>query len=472
MKRLFLGFLSFLFLTFAACGSKDTALPPYGQGNREDFEQFLTEIEPKEDPWTEEELQTYDSYLQPETFAHVFSEEEIQELAKRKKNPKTVTAQQTVEDVTLAFDLLAYGYGGYHYFGGDEVFYPIRDSILAELKTKDTVKTNDLWELLWESLSPVIIDRHFHIATKQSRDAIYEREYAQSTYFVRDLYFDDPTDVDSQYVKRTIGPDGALTYCLAAVCLNPDTLPTTMTIEGVTHNLSWQLARPMAHSDFTLARVYSETTVADGQLPVLRLFSFDGSEKKLNEFAATGTSYREKPLFVLDLRGNPGGNDGYAHTWMKNFCEKNITEKELWSKKVSTCYTTVYGGFVNSQGGVWRTSRSDGTLWRTDNLVFVLIDDNTSSSGESFTNMLTLGKQVVLVGTNTNGCLNFGNAYELYLPNTGIELRFGANCCFYQSLEHTDGIGYSPDLWVEPEDSLDAVVRLCNYYGLYGENGN
>lgn len=472
MKRLFLGFLSFLLLTFAACGSEETALPPYGQGNKAEFKQFLTEIEPQEDPWTEEELQTYDSYLQPETFEHTFSEEEMQELLKKKNSPKTVTASQATEDVTLAFDLLAYGYGGYHYFGGDEVFLPIRDSLLAELETKQKIKTDDLWELLWESLSPVLIDRHFHITTKQSRNAIYKREYAQSTYFVRDLHFNDPTGVDSRYVKRTIGPDGALTYCLAAVCLNPDSLPAAMTIEGVEHTLSWQLARPITHSDFTLAKVFSETTVADGQLPVLRLFSFDGSEEKMERFEATGTSYKEKPVFVLDLRGNPGGNDGYAHTWMKNFCEKNITEKELWSKKVTTCYTSKYGGFVNSQGGVWRTSRSDGTLWKTDNLVFVLIDDNTSSSGESFTNMLTLGKRVILVGTNTNGCLNFGNATELYLPNTGIELRFGANCCFYQSLEHTDGIGYSPDLWVEPEDCLDAVIRLCNYYGLYEENKN
>ena len=36
MKRLILGFLSFLFLTIAACGSKEAALPPYGQGNKEE----------------------------------------------------------------------------------------------------------------------------------------------------------------------------------------------------------------------------------------------------------------------------------------------------------------------------------------------------------------------------------------------------------------------------------------------------
>ncbi len=472
MKRLFLGVISFFLLTFAACGSKETELPPYGQGNKEEFEQFLTEIQPQEDPWTEEELQTFESYLQPKGFEHVFSEEEIQELVKSKKNPKTVTAQQAAEDVTLAFELLSYAYGGYHFFGGDEVFLPIRDSILAELESMEKIKTNDLRKLLWESLSPIIKDRHFEINTNKIHSYTHEPEYAQSTYFVRDLYFDDPTGVDSQYVKRTIGPDGALTYCLAAVCQSPANLPTTMTIEGVEHTLSWHLAQPISLSSSKEEKVFFETTVADGQLPVLQNYSFDGDHEKMNKFVATGTSYKEKPLFVLDLRGNLGGNDGYAHSWIKNFCGKDVTEKELWSKKVSTFYTVVYGGFVNSSGGVWHSSQSDGTLWETDNLIFVLIDDNTASSGESFTNMLTLGKRVVLVGTNTKGGLNFGNANHLYLPNSGIDLRFGTNCCFYQSLEQTEGIGYSPDLWVEPEDSLDAVVRLCNYYGLFEANNN
>ena len=470
MKRLFLGLLSFFLLTFAACGSKETGLPPYGQGNIEDFEQFLTEIQPQEDPWTEEELQTYESYIQPRDFKHAFSKEEIQELAKSKDNPKTVTPQQAAEDVTLAFELLAYAYGGYQYFGGDEVFFPIRDNILAELETKEKIKTEDLWKLLWEALSPIIEDRHFYITTNQSYTAVRKREYLQSTYFVRDLYFDDPTGVDSGYVKRTIGPDGALTYCLATVCQNPANLPTTMTIEGTEHTLRWYLARPVSHSDSKTEKVFSETTVADGQLPVLRNYTLSGDHKKLTKFAATSTSYKEEPLFVLDLRGNGGGNDGYARAWLQTFCDKPVTEKELWSKKLSNYVAVVHGEFVNSHSSGWRTVRSDGTLWETDNLIFVLIDNNTASSGESFANMLTLGKQVILVGTNTMGCLNFGNIGHLYLPNSGIRLQIGANCAFFQSLEKTDGIGYSPDLWVEPGDSLDAVVRLCNYYGLYEQN--
>lgn len=472
MKRLFLGLFSFFLFTFAACGLKETELPPYGQGNKEEFEQFLTEISLQEEPWTEEEIQTYESYIQPKEFEHVFRKEEIQALTESKKNPKTVTAQQAAEDVALTFELLSYAYGGYCYFGGDEVFLPIRDGILAELESMEKVKTEDLWRLLWNSISPVIRDRHFYIMTNQPYTTIREREYAQSTYFVRELYFDDPTGVDPQYVKRTIGPDGALTYCLAAVCQSPESLPETMTIEGTEHSLSWHLARPTSPSSSEVKKIFSETTVAKGRLPVLRNYSLKGSEEKMNKFIATGTSYKEEPLFVLDLRGNIGGNDVYARSWLKKVCNKPFSEKVIWSIKLSNYYSVVNGNFVNSHGGVWRTARSDGTPWETDNLIFVLIDDNTGSSGETFTNMLGMGKRVVLVGTNTMGCLNFGNAYSLYLPNSGIELQFGANCFFYQSLEKTEGVGYSPDLWVEPEDSLDAVVRLCNYYGLYGGNKN
>lgn len=473
MKRLFLGLLSSFLLTFAACGTKEAETPLQSHGNIEDFERFLTEIQPLETPWTEEEIQTYESYIQPREFEHIFSKEEIQDLVKQKSTPVTITATQAAEDVTLTFQLLSYAYSGYHYFGGDEVFLPIRDSILTELETIQKIKTNDLWRLLWDALSPIIVDRHFYITTNQSHTFKNEREYSQSTYFVRDLYFDDPTGIDSQYVKRTVGPDGALTYCLAAVCQNPADLPRTMTIEGAPHNLNWYLARPLSHSSFKTEKVFSETTVADGQLPVLKNYALWGSDNKIKKFVATGTSYKKEPLFVLDLRGNIGGNDSYARSWLKNFCGKYVDEKRLLSTKLSNYQFVANGENGSSSVGQWRTSGwSDGTLWETDNLIFVLIDENTSSSGESFTNMLAMGKQVVLVGTNTMGCLNFGNVNQLYLPNSGIKLRFGTNFSFYQSLEKTDGIGYFPDLWVEPDDSLDAVVRLCNYYGLFEKNNH
>lgn len=473
MKRLFLACIGAVMLTCASCGSKDTGQPAAVQGNEEEFKHFLTENQPQDEPWTEEEIQTFESYFQPKEFEHIFSEDEIQELTEDNQTPRNVNAQQAAEDVTLAFQLLSYAYGGYHYFGGDEVFLPIRDSILAELETKTKIKTYDLWKLIWDSLSPVIVDEHFYITTNQRRTKIVEREYSQSAYFVRDLYFDDLAGVDARYVRRTIGPEGRLTYCLSAVCQNPEELPTTMTIEGVEHDLNWSLAQPVEHSYFKYAKVFSETTAADGQLPVLQSFVFQGDDSRIKKFVSTGASYKYKkaPVFVLDLRGNGGGNAEHARLWLKYFCDKHVDGKELVSIKLSNYHTFTYGGSGGAVGS-WYSDRSDGTPWETNNIIFVLIDGNTASSGEIFTNMLTMGKRVVLVGTNTMGCMNFGNINSLYLPNSGIKLCFGTECCFYQSLDKTDGIGCFPDLWVEPDDSLDAVVRLCNYYGLFEEGNN
>lgn len=469
MKRIIIGLLCAFLPVLTACGLKGPELPPYGQGDREEFDRFLEEICPREEPWTEEEIQTFESYVQPKGYEHVFSEEEIKELMKCNGVPETVTVQQAAEDVTLAFELLSYAYGGYYYFGGDEVLLPIRDSILAELESMREIETKELWKLLWEPLSEIIVDEHFDIFTDPSHSYKNEREYSRYTYFVRDLYFDDPAGADSRYVKRTIGPDGALTYCLAAVCRDPAELPKTMTVEGTEHDLVWDVALSTKLSSAKKKKVFEETTVAGGRLPVLRYYTFGGSEEKTDKFVATGTAYKEKPVFVLDLKGNLGGMDTSAYYWIQNFCGELNVAKRIWATKLSTYHTAAYGGFVSSEGNGWRSGKDDGTVWETDNLVFVLVDKSTSSAGEVFANMLTMGKRVVLVGINTCGCLNFGNISQLYLPNSGIGLYFGTNCCFYQSLEQADGIGYSPDLWVEPADSLDAVVRLCNYYGLYGE---
>ena len=35
-------------------------------------------------------------------------------------------------------------------------------------------------------------------------------------------------------------------------------------------------------------------------------------------------------------------------------------------------------------------------------------------------------------------------------------------------MENRDTVGYAPDLWVNPPDAMDAVARMCEYYGLRG----
>jgi len=471
MKRTIFSLICLILLTFAACKTEDNVGNDGPYGSADGLERFLTEIQPVKEPWTEKEKEKHVSFLQPEQSEHIFSKAQIEEFLLQKDVPETLTVEQATEDVNQAFQLLAYGYGGYGYFGGDEVFLPIRDKILTELNSMDRISTTVLWKLLWDALSPVIIDGHFSITTNDPDTYISDREYCQYTYFVRDLYFDDPTGIDEQYVKHTIGPDGAITYCLATVCRDTENLPKSMTIEGVEYSLEWNLAETEKAFSWRKSTIFSETKAGNGQLPVLQNYALAGDESRLKEFASTAVSYKKEPLLVLDLRGNSGGSDHYSTLWLKNFCGRAIEPKVLFSKKLSNLYLTISGERGNTAHSEWKTTLdSDGIIWETDNIVFVLMDRNVASSGEFFVNMLSLGKRVILVGSNTMGCLTFGNVPKLYLSHSGIGIRFGTSIAFYDSLENLDGIGFSPDLWVEPSDSLDAVVRLCKYYGLIKSN--
>ena len=467
MKRIFLGLMSLLFLTFAACGAKEIPQNTGPYGGTDGLDLFLKEVQPDAEDWTTEERREIKTYLQPETFEHVFTVEEIEELKTERESVESLSSEQAAKDVTLTFQLLSYGYSGYDYFGGDEAFLPIRDEILDKLSSMETIETTALRNLLWDNLSPVIIDMHFAINTSLSVPYSAEHEYAQHTYYVPDLYFDDPSGIDSQYVKHTIGPEGAITYCLATVCTTPDNLPDKLTIEGKEHSLKWKMAQSVSRTLKNKDAVYSQTSVAAEQLPVLRNYILTGDPEKLDAFAATGVSYLKTPQLVVDIRGNLGGNDSYAYTWLKNYSFITPESKRMFANKQSNLHYAFYGQPDTDSTGDWELAGiMNEAIWRKDKYLFVLIDNNTASSAETFARLLSLGNHVVLVGCNTMGCSTFANNASYYLPNSGIALYFGTSLCFNDTLENKEGVGIFPDLWVNPKDSLDAVVRMCKYYGL------
>lgn len=466
MKRILLGMMSLVLLTFAACKANEMPQNTGVYGGADGLDLFLSEIQTETTRWTPEEKEEFQSYLTPETFEHVFTLEEIQELKTERNSVISLSAEKAAEDVTLTFQLLAYGYGGYDYFGGDEVFLPIRDAILDKLSTMDTIETTELRNLLWDGLSPVVIDMHFAIHTSLPNPYSTEREFVQHTYYVPDLYFNDPTGIDSEYVKHTIGPEGAITYGLTAVCKNPDDLPDKLTIEGKEHSLNWKMAESMYHSKEEKEAVFSETTVAAEQLPVLRSYAMQGNQEKLDAFASTGTTYLKAPQLVMDIRGNSGGNDSYGYTWLKNYSFISAENKRMFANKRSNLHYIHYEPDTDSTGDWDLAALLNEIRWRKDKLLFVLIDNNTASSGETFAHLLSLGDHVIFVGCNTMGCSTVANNDSYYLPHSGIKLYFGKSLCFYDTLENRDGIGIFPDLWVNPEDSLDAVVRMCKYYGI------
>ena len=474
-KRLIGGFLAVLMLVLTACSPVTVEEPAPTYRDADGFQRFLEEIQPSTQSWTEQEKEQFMSWLQPEQISQNFTEAEIADfLVRETEVPDTVTVQQAAEDVRAAFELLSGCHGGYFYFGGDEVFHPIRDGILEKLETMGTeISTRDLWQLLWDALSPVVVDQHFFIATDDPDTYVNDRPYTQYTWYVPNLYFDDPSGVNSKYVKHTIGPDGAITYCLATVGFEEEVLPDTMEIEGVERNLTWVKMNPNWTDISGDASIYSRDVVGARKIPVLINYSLSGNPVKLEEFVASAAEWRKEPLFIIDLRGNGGGNDNYSSRWMAGFIGTPVSYKYMWAQKCSSVLLGAWEmigfydeGIKDNLNG-WRgLPSSEAGAWETENTIFVMVDQFTGSAAESFIAELTLGKRVVLVGSNTRGGLNFGNVIALYLPNSEIQIRLGSSISFRDSLENDEGVGYYPDLWVTPGESLLSILRLCKYYGL------
>lgn len=483
-QRIFV-LISILGLILTGCAA---SLPT---GDRVEFDSYLSALDRQRDKelsWREEEKELFPAYAPDfSEQAGAFDKDEMDRLLEQ-RGTSDITGAEAFEDVETFFRLLQTTYGGYSYFGGDEVFRPIREELLDSLKETDKISAADLKELLYGALSDVIVDGHFMIG-----DYYFTKESEQFMYYVPELYFDELSGIDPEYVKPTIGPAGQLTYCFATLSNDGSGLPASAEISGKQYSLDWKKAEVYSPGKDGVKTAdnmpaYRKTSVSG--LPVLEsriLYAKEGEEEiqqQLEQMAGAGGEYRDLAVLIVDLRNNGGGDSYYGKSWIEGFTGGQPQSKVAYFEKCSELYLktlAVNPAYANvdtawkdtyfRKKGKWIWGSQDGALLNNDTVVFLLSDKGTGSSGEDFVRDLSTVNHVIRVGTNTAGVLQFGNVCEFFLPHSGLFLRMGSKMSFYGGLEMSEGIGVLPDLWVNGPDALDAVVRMCNYYGL-NEPGN
>ena len=108
-------------------------------------------------PWTPDFSEQNDTFTQAE----------LEVLTTPRELEQEPVLAQLQEDAETFFTLLRTTYGAYEYFGGDEVFLPLRDQVLEELALEGRVLyRHTLQDLLYNVLSPVIRDGHFKIGDR------------------------------------------------------------------------------------------------------------------------------------------------------------------------------------------------------------------------------------------------------------------------------------------------------------------
>ncbi len=198
----------------------------------------------------------------------------------------------------------------------------------------------------------------------------------------------------------------------------------------------------------------------------------------MDEFATSGEKYRDLPLLVIDIRGNGGGSTAYAIHWLNGMVgtQQGFFGKYSEIQKVSPLFIAyakaqkgksiydyqVYKPFL----GNWYVVEQDAFRIKNNNLILVLTDKNTGSAAEGFVHCLRGMDNTLFIGSNTGGCNFLGNTCDFHLPNSGLSITFGFTITFWETMQNREGIWILPDLWVNPADAMDAVLRMVEYYDL------
>lgn len=396
------------------------------------------------------------------------------------KDVQTVTVEQAVSDIDLLFRALHVGYGAYYYFGQD-AYDRAEAEVMAWLDGQTTVSVDQLTDVLRQSLS-FMVDAHSSVAGSidQLEGIRYEYHYCTQQQYDKDAqgYF---KRVNGQRVDvvgfsdalvtmdPTLLPSGKLVYSPVLFC--PDNQVTAATIQlkradGTTYteSLSWS-----ATKEFSSTHESKYEYIEENGLAYFSVASFHDT----GEFAAyyegfsrAGSQVKDCKAIIFDLRSNGGGNGASMYQWIRNFTGIEPELREAYANRYSPLNSS------NTQS-TYAYSHTPAGKWLPNDIpVIVLMNDACGSAGELALNLLKSMDNVLVVGTNSAGYQLGGNAVDICLPNTNIRASIGTQLRFMFEVKNVDCIGYTPDVWCDPDEVVDAVLNLLVLNGMADETAD
>lgn len=407
-----------------------------------------------------------------------------------------------LEDIEYLFSLLKYGYAGYEFFGGDEKFLSAKRNIMWSVKELhgDTISIEKFSEIICKELS-FIQDAHFLIENNKMCD--YSRYFSTRKYnFYRDcngfytfldgelFYLISVNNMSPEsYMHLTLDEDGNLVYNLGTLS---NTQKVSIPLELIFESNGY--ARVEKVSLFEYIPYYKDKTQSYkyyeiDDIPVLEINSFcrmNPEDESIEEFIKDSYSLKDKDNIIIDLRNNTGGYTIYIDNWFKGFTgkklQKDIIESELYTDTSITLSKYKFENKENEKDTVKKQCIEAISSYEEESFfpgwspieynefkpinnnvnIYILVDKTTASAAEFFAYYLRKLDNVVLVGTNTNGCTLTGNYSTAYLPNSQIKLSIPHKLYMNKNFENTDGKGLLPDLWVKPCLALERIVKYIN----------
>jgi len=424
------------------------------------------------------------------------------------KRNNSLSADEAAYDIKVLFTLLRHIYAAYHHFGGDEVFLPIMDEMLEEIRERERWSDTRLFELIQSRLGAVIVDSHFVInAYSGSTFGNPQHSFIWDTPFDRSdrgfkeretgLYISNIEGYDMYELFRlTMNEAGEFYY--APVIFRP-------AAEGITHslNITYENGEQIT---LNLTRTIHERTHARGAdsslsfqngIPIVSIRRMGDSfnpyshgHQEALRILSYAEQLREEPVIIVDIRSNGGGASALSYTWLHRLTGEVVPANFNW--------LSFFDSHIDIPAGVQRPARwysgfreragfdfeyppelfgkylhrvpigediffTPEEAWdriiSNDQLIIVLIDRFSVSAGETFADQFTNIENTLIIGQNTFGMLLTSSNVPLYLPNSGMPVIMGRHLLVHPEGTWEEGIGIAPDVWVVG-DALQAALSL------------
>ena len=195
--------------------------------------------------------------------------------------------------------------------------------------------------------------------------------------------------------------------------------------------------------------------IATNIIDIIRSNTFDSSLDKTTpqDTALLGKSLKNSETIIFDMHHNGGGNSLYSAEFIKSlndYCEEApYTSIEL----ITPCHNKskeqkIKDWVVHNKNSI------DKEKSAFTGKMIVLTDYYCASSAEETINFTWSLKNVIRVGTNTNGCNCFTNLWVCILPKTYMAM-FLPNVAFLDMFE--EGKGFEPDYWLDTTEPLEEI---------------
>ena len=419
----------------------------------------------------------------------------------------TLTSAQAIEDLAQLSKIIRGGYAGY-----DDADWKLRlrgsswverlETYTDSLRRRPEYTRTELLDLLADYLSP-IIDEHFALRIADADKKVLARKKLTRRF---SAYFTELRAERREGEYVVVAPKDSLADLAGSKLIGlgvanatdaepnvPYLFPTLSQRVGVDQYLvGCFLTAKDSAARLTLTFRTDAATLSTRELPLHRgrvkdpgagagdAWSFEPKgkypfpilrvrtavEEQISaDFWQKTSDMRREGNVILDLRANLGGGDLIAMKWCGDMCPGKYwmaggnsivaggsgNPRSRWNPMVVESARELKG----SDGNTNPNKCFRGTM-------YVILDENVASSGETFAALARQVPGAVWVGENSRGCVSYGNADIVKkLNNSGIDVRFGGTrFAWAETFPIREGVGFFPEYWL---DTSDPYSDIANY---------